>query len=81
MTRLNKIEEYIAGNPKRPLLVWFYSNDEINEVRRSIMNIPGCVWCDKYIYEKDGVIILYRECVKSLNSPLCLTFDTPFFFI
>ena len=22
-------------------------------------------------------IFLYRECVKSLNSPLCLTFDTP----
>ena len=24
-------------------------------------------------------IFLYRGCVKSLNSPLCLTFDTPFF--
>ena len=24
-------------------------------------------------------IFLYRECVKSLNSTLCLTFDTPFF--
>ena len=24
-------------------------------------------------------IFLYRECVKSLNSPLCLTFDTPSF--
>ena len=22
-------------------------------------------------------IFLYRECVKSLNGPLCLTFDTP----
>lgn len=26
-------------------------------------------------------IFLYRGCVKSLNSPLCLTFDTPFFYL
>ena len=26
-------------------------------------------------------IFLYRECVKSLNSPLCLTFDTPSFLV
>lgn len=60
MARIYKIEEYIAGNPKRPLLIWFYSSTQIDEVRRSIMNIPGCVWCDKYIYEKDGVIIEKR---------------------
>lgn len=57
---LNKIEEYIATGHKRPLLIWFLSNREIDEARRSIMNIPGCVRCDKYFYEKDGVIIEKR---------------------
>lgn len=60
MTILDKIEEYIARDSKRPLLIWFHSNSGINEARRSIMNILGCVRCDKYIYEKDGVIIEKR---------------------
>ena len=63
MTILDKIEEYIARGPKRPLLIWFHSNREIDEARRSIMNIPGCVRCDIYIYEKDGVIIEKRAIV------------------
>lgn len=57
MTILDKIAEYIAGNPKRPLLIWFHSNSEIDETRRSIASIPGCATCGDNVYEKDGVVI------------------------
>lgn len=57
MTILDKIAEYIAGNPKRPLLIWFHSNSEIDEARRSIASIPGCVTCGDNVYEKDGAVI------------------------
>lgn len=72
MTILDKIEEYIARDHKQPLLVWFHSNSEIDEVRRSIMSIPGCVRCDKYIYEKDGVIIEKRAIVYNEDTRLFL---------
>ena len=36
------------------------------------MNIPGCVWCDKYIYEKDGVIIEKRAIVYNEDTRLFL---------
>lgn len=80
MTILDKIEEYIARGPKRPLLIWFHSNSEIDEARRSIMNIPECVRCDKYIYEKDGVIIEKRAIVYNEDTRLFLFhpyFDQP----
>jgi len=77
MTILDKIEEYIATGPKRPLLIWFHSNSEINEARRSIMNIPGCVRCDKYIYEKDGVIIEKRDIAYNEDTRLFLFY--PYF--
>ncbi len=57
MTILDKITEYIAGNPKRPLLFWFHSNSEIDEARRSIASIPGCATCGDNVYEKDGAVI------------------------
>lgn len=57
MTILNKIAEYIAGNPKRPLLIWFHSNSKIDEARRSIASIPGCATCGDNVYEKDGAVI------------------------
>lgn len=71
--RLNdKIEEYIATGPKRPLLIWFHSNREIDEARRCIINNLGCVWCDKYIYEKDGVIIEKRAIAYNEDTRLFL---------
>ena len=57
MTILDNIAEYIAGNPKRPLLIWFHSNSEIDEARRSIASIPGCATCGDNVYEKDGAVI------------------------
>lgn len=63
MKRINKdniidaINKYIASTPKHPLLVWFHSNNDIDEARRNIKNIPGCATCGNAIYvDKEGVI-------------------------
>lgn len=54
---IDAINEYIASTPKHPLMVWFHSNNDIDEVRRNIENIPGCTTCGGAIYiDKDGVI-------------------------
>ena len=56
-TTIDAINEYIASTPKHPLLVWFHSNNDIDEVRRNIENIPGCATCGNAIYtDKEGVI-------------------------
>lgn len=39
---MSKIEKYIASTPKQPLLVWFASNDTIDNLRREIETWPGC---------------------------------------
>ncbi len=56
MTILDKIAEYIAGNPKRPLLIWFHSNSEIDEARRSIASFPGCATCGDNVYERTALL-------------------------
>ena len=54
---IDAINEYIASTPKHPLLVWFHSNNDIDEARRNIENIPGCATCGNAIYaDKEGVI-------------------------
>ena len=66
MAITDKIEAYIASNPKRPLLVWFHSNGEIDEAKRSIASMPGCAKCGHNVYEKDGELyekypLVYHE--------------------
>lgn len=39
---MNKIENYIASSPSKPLLVWFTSNDALDDLRRKIETKPGC---------------------------------------
>ena len=54
---IDAINEYIANTPKRPLLVWFHSNTDSDNVRRNIENIPGCATCGGAIYaDKEGTI-------------------------
>lgn len=54
---IDAINEYIAGTPKHPLMVWFHSDIDIDDVRRNIANIPGCATCGQAIYaDKEGVI-------------------------
>ena len=65
MTILDKIAEYIAGNPKRPLLIWFHSNSEIDKARHSIASIPGCATCGDNVYEKDGAVIEKKKISES----------------
>lgn len=38
----NKIEEYIVSSPSRPLLVWFTSDDTLDDIRRKIEAKSGC---------------------------------------
>ena len=54
---INAINEYIAGTPKQPLMVWFHSDIDSDDVRRNIANIPGCATCGQAIYaDKEGAI-------------------------
>ena len=54
---IDAINEYIDSTPNHPLMVWFHSNNDIDEARQNIENIPGCVTCGNAIYtDKEGVI-------------------------
>lgn len=39
---MSRIKEYIASSPSRPLLVWFTSNDSLDDLRGSIEALSGC---------------------------------------
>ena len=45
------IEEYISSSPIRPVLIWFHSNQDIDNARRAISEINGCATCGQALYE------------------------------
>ena len=51
------IEEYISSSPIRPVLIWFHSNQDIDNARRAISEINGCATCGQALYvDKAGAI-------------------------
>lgn len=77
---IDAVNEYIVGTSKHPILIWFHSDTDIDDVRRNIEKIPGCATCGGAIYadeegaiqtitpsETDGKIIIpatYNETTK-----------------
>ena len=37
------IKNYIEGEHKTPMLIWFHSNRDVDEVRCRLMKVDGCV--------------------------------------
>lgn len=51
------IEEYISSSPIRPVLIWFHSNPDIDNARRTISEMNGCANCGQALYiDKAGTI-------------------------
>lgn len=51
------IEEYISSSPIRPVLIWFHSNPDIDNARRTISEMNGCATCGQALYiDKAGTI-------------------------
>ena len=51
------IEEYISSSPIRPVLIWFHSNQDIDNARRAISEMNGCATCGQALYiDKAGAI-------------------------
>ena len=51
------IEEYISSSPIRPVLIWFNSNQDIDNARRAISEMNGCATCGQTLYiDKAGAI-------------------------
>ena len=51
------IEEYISSSPIRPVLIWFHSDPDIDNVRRTISEMNGCASCGQALYiDKAGAI-------------------------
>lgn len=44
------IEEYISSSPIRPVLIWFHSNQDIDNARRAISEMNGCATCGQALY-------------------------------
>ncbi len=39
----DSIKDYIEGEHKKPMLIWFHSNRDVDDVRRRLMKVDGCV--------------------------------------
>lgn len=51
------IEEYISSSPIRPVLIWFHSNQDIDNARRAISEMNGCATCGNTLYtDKKGTL-------------------------
>ena len=51
------IEKYISSSPIRPVLIWFHSNQDIDNARRAISEMNGCATCGQTLYiDKAGAI-------------------------
>lgn len=51
------IEKYVSSKPKRPVLIWFHSNPDIDNIRRTIWKMDGCAKCGgALITDKEGKI-------------------------
>ena len=54
---IETIEEYINSSPIRPVLIWFHSDPDIDNVRRAIREMNGCASCGQALYiDKAGAI-------------------------
>lgn len=54
---IETIEKYINSSPIRPVLIWFHSDPDIDNVRRAIREMNGCASCGQALYiDKAGAI-------------------------
>lgn len=54
---IETIEEYVSSSPIRPVLIWFHSNQDIDNARRAISEMNGCATCGQTLYiDKAGAI-------------------------
>ena len=40
---ITSIRNYIEGEHKKPMLIWFHSNRDVDEARCRLMKVDGCV--------------------------------------
>ena len=76
---IDAINEYIASTPQHPLMVWFHSNNDIDEARRNIENIPGCATCGNAIYTDDKGVIQPSGTDEKVIIPRTYNENTKFF--
>ena len=54
---IETIEEYVSSSPIRPVIIWFHSNQDIDNARRAISEMNGCATCGQALYvDKAGAI-------------------------
>ena len=54
---IETIEEYVGSSPIRPVIIWFHSNQDIDNARHAISEMNGCATCGQALYiDKAGAI-------------------------
>lgn len=73
---IETIEEYISSSPIRPVLIWFHSNQDIDNARRAISEMNGCATCGQTLYIDKAGQSKRSLRLEMMNSSLFLEHTT-----